>query len=82
MPYRRLLRDNERDNWRSLVIITRAKSFGYLEHVERKRYRVNNVHSYHSWNEQLNDRIIEAAHRDGPMQRWQHSINRPAYKHS
>lgn len=48
-------------------MITWAKTFGYLEHIKRKRYRVNNVHSYHPRNEHINDRIIEATHRDGPV---------------
>lgn len=58
-----------------------VKTFGYFEHIERECDSVNNVHSYHPRNEHFNDRVIQATHREGPMQRWQHAIYRPAHEY-
>lgn len=66
---------------RALIIITWAETFGYLEHVERERYRVDDVHSYDPRNEHSDDGIFEAAHRDGPVQRGQDTVYRPADKY-
>jgi len=62
-------------------VITWAETFGYLEHVERKRDRVDDVHSYDAGNEHPDYGVLETAHRDGPVQRRQHPVYRPADEH-
>lgn len=70
-------RTAQRTSW----LHTWAETFGYLEHVERERDRVDDVHSYDTGDEHPHDRIVEATHRDGPVQRRQHPVYRPAYEH-